>query len=390
MPGTAPTRSGFGRAALWTPLAVAAILAILPATIHASFEQRLTVDAGALELVDPIGEVRLEGTDASAYEIVVRVDGRDARQDWVTVEQQPGHPARVLVRFPIDKEQTYVYPHLGDNSSCDISVSSLTGGDRSWLDWILRGGERQLKVRSRGSGLELWADVTIRVPRGKQTIARVGVGNVHAEGITGDVTLDTQCGPVSAVQITGALVADTGSGAVQASGIRGRLSADTGSGAVDLADCSGPEIVVDTGSGAVQAGRVTCESLGIDTGSGCVKLTGVETRSLSVDTGSGSVIGSGLGTDTFNIDTGSGAVELGLTRLGPGGSRIDTGSGAIELTLPGRAEAEVHAESGSGSITYDSADDQFSAEDEVSFRIGKGGNTQIALETGSGGIQIRQ
>jgi hypothetical protein len=372
------------------PIALVAILAFLPATAQGAFEKRLTLDVPALELVDLIGAVRLEGTDASSYEIVVNVDGRDAREDRVTVEQQSGHPARVLVRFPTDKERTYVYPNLGDNASCNISLSGMTGGDHSLLDMILRGGEDQIKVRSHGSGLELWADVTIRVPRGKQTTARLGVGAIHAEGITGDVTLDTQCGPVSATQIAGAFVADTGSGSVQASGIQGRLSADTGSGEVEITDCNGPEIVVDTGSGSVQASRVTCQSLGIDTGSGYVRLSTVETGELSVDTGSGGVTGSGLGVDTFSIDTGSGAVELGLSRLGKGDSAVDTGSGGIELTLPTGAEAEVHAETGSGGITYDSADEKFSADDEISFRIGKGGNTQITLETGSGGIRIRQ
>jgi len=70
----------------------------------------------------------------------------------------------------------------------------------------------------------------------------------------------------------------------------------------------------------------------------------------------------------------------------PGPGVLTTSVGA----LPAGAEAEIHAESGSGGITYDSADEKFSAEDEISFRIGKGGNAAIALETGSGGIQIRQ
>jgi len=390
MPALARTRLGPGRAPGLVAIALFTTLALLPATANASFEKRLTVDASALELVDLVGEVQLEATDASAYEVIVRVEGRDAREDLVTVEQQPGNPARVLVRFPTEKEHTYIYPHSGNDFSCDISISEMTGGDRSWVDWILRSGDRRIKVRDHGSGIELWADVTIRVPRGKRTIARLGVGEIRATGVTGDVTLDTQCGPVAGTQITGAFTADTGSGMVTASGIQGRLSADTGSGAVEIADCSGPEIVIDTGSGAVEASQVKCERLGIDTGSGNVRLTAVEARDLTVDTGSGGVIGSELGVGVFNIDTGSGAVELNLTRLGAGDSRIDTGSGAIELVLPAGAEAEIHAESGSGGITYDSADEKFSAEDEISFRIGKGGNAAIALETGSGGIQIRQ
>lgn len=371
MPGAIRVRSRLGPTAGQLLLVAAAILAIRPVAAQASFEKRLTVDASSLELIDLIGEVRLEATDAATFEVIVRVDGRDAREDRVSVEQPSGDPARVLVRFPTDKERNYVYPRSGGDFSCDVSIPNLTGGDRSLVDAILRGGERRIKVRNHGSGLELWADVTLRVPRGKTTTVRLGVGEIHAAGITGDVTLDTQCGPVSAAQITGALVADTGSGAVRASGIRGRLVVDTGSGAVDIEDCTGPEVSVDTGSGHVA-------------------LTRVETRELSVDTGSGGVVGAELGADAFTIDTGSGGVELNLTRLGSGDSGIDTGSGAIELRLPTGAEAEIHADSGSGSITYDSPDERFSAEDEVSFRIGKGGTTQITLETGSGAIRIRQ
>lgn len=387
-----PTRSRIGRNRPAWRIACGLVVAlgVMPLTVHAGFEKHLTLDARALELVDLIGEVYLESTSGTAYEIIVRVDGRDASEDRVTLEQKPGDPARVLVRFPVDKERNYVYPRLEGSSGSNFSLSGLLGGNQSWLDWLVHGGDPQIKVRGHGSGLELWADVTIRVPAGRKTTVRLGFGQIRAEGITGDVTLDTQCGPVSAAQITGVFVADTGSGDVQASGIQGRLIADTGSGNVQLGDCSGPEILADTGSGNVKVDRTKCQSLNIDTGSGNVGLAGVDVQDLAVDTGSGAVTAEGLGADALNVDTGSGAVELVLVRMGPGVFVIDTGSGAIELTLPAEAEAQVHAETGSGPITYDSADERFRADDEIEFRIGDRGSARIDLDTGSGAIRIRQ
>jgi hypothetical protein len=350
-------------------LAVAGLL-WLPAAVSAAFEKSLTLTADALELLDPIGEVRLEPAAGEAYEIVVRVDGRDATEERVRVEQAPGDPARVLVRFPTDRERDYVYPRLGRGSSSSFTLPERMGGNAGWLELLRGAGGKPFRVRGGGKGLEIWADVTIRVPAGKKTDVRLGVGAMTATGLVGDVRLDTGSGPVTATDIRGDLVVDTGSGRVEASGIRGSARIDTGSGAVALADCAGPETVVDTGSGGVE-------------------LTRVEGRSLRVDTGSGSVRATALAVEEVAVDTGSGAVRLDIARLGPGGCRVDTGSGAIDLALPQDASAVVHAETGTGAIRYTSAEDNLSADDEVSFRIGDGG-PELRLETGSGEIRIRQ
>jgi hypothetical protein len=332
------------------PLAVVTFL-LLPPAARAAFEKRLTVEANSLELFDLIGEVRVERASGTAFEIVVSVDGRDATEERVTLEQKPGDPARVLVRFPTEKEHDFVYPRLGAGSNTNFSISGLAGENQNLLEWLLRGRDDQIHVRGSGRGLELWADVTIRVPAGKKTDARVGVGSLEATGTVGDLALDSASGSITVTDVQGAVVLDTGSGSVEATGVKGDLSVDTGSGNVELGDVAAGDLHVDTGSGNVRA--------------------------------------TGLGVDSALVDTGSGNVRLALSRMGSGRFRIDTGSGQVEMSLPAAAEATVHADTGSGSIRYESADENLSGKDELDFRIGKGG-AEIEIDTGSGSILIRQ
>ncbi|MBU0741178.1 DUF4097 domain-containing protein [bacterium] len=352
-------------------LVASSILTLLAAAAAAGeFTERYDLNAHELRVVNLIGRIVLEPADGDRFAVEVRVRGDDASREHIEIEVDEGREALVRVVFPVGRERRYVYPPLGRGKST-ITFDNDGDAASSWFGKVVRGfkGDK-ITVAGRGKGLEVWADVTVRVPRDRAADVRLGVGEIEAEGVAGDLVLDINSGPVSARRIRGSVLGDTGSGSVDFSDIEGNVDADTGSGGVTIARCRGDRIHADTGSGSVHVEDVECGKLHIDTGSGGVTAARVKT-------------------DAAHIDTGSGRVKLQLLRMGRGKFIVDTGSGGIDLVLPRGASAEVTADTGSGGITVDlpGVETGRKKRDELRFTIGDG-DARVILDTGSGGIRI--
>jgi hypothetical protein len=323
----------------------------------------------SLFLGNLIGEIHVEGHDGDAFEVEVTIGGRDADRLAPELIARQGSRASLEIAFPVAQERRFVYPPLGRGRT--TIAGRRRDGDGGWLRELLDAvkGER-IEISGRGSGSEVWADVTVRVPRGRAFELEHGVGEVSASGVDGELSLDLM------------------SGAVAAERVRGSLQISTGSGSVDLADIDG-ELSVDTGSGAVTVTRADSPRLAIDTGSGPVDLTDVRSRELLVDTGSGPVTARGVSADGATIDTGSGEVVVAFAEMGSGAFEIDTGSGSITLLVPSYASAQVQADTGSGGIQVDLRDYEtlHRGRDELTFRLG-GGDADVRLDTGSGSIRV--
>jgi hypothetical protein len=348
------------------------VLVLLGAGLYpawAEFQERRSFGADTLTVRNLIGEIQVRGHGGSSFEVRVNVKGSDASPERVRVESEDGSRGELAVVFPLDEERKYVYPKLGQGSRSTFSMSD--DGD-SWLSKLM--GEmlkRRITVSGSGSGMEVWADVEVLVPAGRTLVVKHGVGEIGAESVDGDLTLDTNAGSVTVRSIGGKLVVDTGSGRVSGEDLSGEATIDTGSGGVDVV-------------------RFTGDELNIDTGSGSVEIEQIDTRELVVDTGSGSVRAAAIRTDSANLDTGSGGITLRLDRMGPGDFNLDTGSGRIVLVLPVDASADVRASTGSGGIHIDLGEGvriRQQDRDEVVFTVG-GGEARIELDTGSGGIRI--
>jgi hypothetical protein len=349
------------------PVVLAALMLgiVLGLPARADFEVRQEISTDSLNVANLIGEVRIQGHGGSSFQVVVNVRGRDGTRENISVETFEGNPAKLAVVFPVGRESNYVYPRMSGGRT----TINLDDDDASWLSKLL--GGKRATIRSSGKGLEVWADMEIRVPSGGALSMTLGVGEINAENVDGELRLDTSSGHVSAAGIGGDLSVDTGSGHVEARDVEGALLVDTGSGHVVLENIRGDEVNIDTGSGHVEMDQVKSPIVRVDTGSGHVEAQGVST-------------------DSANIDTGSGSVTLQLDRMGDGDYRIDTGSGRITLVLPADASADVTAETGSGGIDVDLAEGveiRRREEDEISLRIGDG-RSRVRLDTGSGSIRI--
>jgi hypothetical protein len=306
-----------------------------------------------------VGQVQVVGGTGS--EVVVRITrgGADASQLRVETGQIDGR-STLRVVFPDDE---IVYPAMGRRSNTTMSVRA----DGTFGDGNGRGGSR-VRIRGSGDGLEAWADLVVEVPAGRALGAYLGVGEMEATGVSGDIRLDTGSGAVTATDISGSLDVDTGSGSVTISRVEGSLNVDTGSGGVEVTDVVGDNVGLDTGSGRVRVSDVEAQRFGVDTGSGSVSLERISAPMVVVDTGSGSV----------DIE-----LLMDVTQLD-----VDTGSGSVTVRAPESLGAMVEIDTGSGGIDLDFPLEVTSVRrDRVVGRLGDGQGT-IRIDTGSGSIRI--
>lgn len=333
------------------------------------FSQQLTLGGQSLVVANLIGEITVEPATGSSFEISVTVRGRDATHEKIRIDSRDANHSELLIKYPIDDERTYLYPPLGRGSTTTMSVDDHDAKDglgRLFAEF--RG--RRVTVRGTGRGFEAWADVTVKVPAGKDLDVDLGVGRIVAANVDGSIELVTRSGEIDAQGIKGDLTADTGSGEVTASDIHGDLS-------------------VDTGSGDIRISASSCDAVDLDTGSGTIQVRGLSAESIRADTGSGDIVARDVSAEMANFDTGSGDIDAAFQTLGRGPFKVSTGSGSIDLSLPPTASAEVDASSGSGGIRcdIDEATILDEDEDEMSFRLGDG-RARVELETGSGSIWV--
>lgn len=370
-------------------LALAALVAatVLSAPAFAEFDESHRFDARSLEVTNLIGKVAIGQATGDEFEVDVSVRGADGVRRNIEIEQERGSRARLDVVFPVDDERRFVYPEFSRRRA---QLWFREGRSSSLLGEILRAvSGRRIRVQRSGSGMEVWADLTIRVPEGASLTLQHGAGDVEVRDLVADLEIDVKAGVMEAAGLDGQVELDVGSGGLTVEDVRGRLVMDTGSGGASLDGFEGGALSIDTGSGSVAVSEVSAEAVEIDTGSGGVTVDGVETRRLTIDTGSGSVRVESAGADAAVIDTGSGRVHLALERMGDGRFEIDTGSGGIVMLVPDDLSARFDIDIGSGGIDVDVpiAKTLHKSRGEMRFIAGDG-DASVVLDTGSGSVRV--
>ncbi len=374
-----------GRLGLCAVLAAAA----LATPAFGEFDESFRFDADSLSVSSLIGKMEIRQATGDEFEVEVSVRGKDGTRENIKLDQDTrGSRTRLAVEFPVDEERRYVYPEFSRRSA-NLWSRRQSGSD-SLLGEILRSvsGRRTRVVRT-GSGLEAWADVTIRVPEGRSLKVELGAGDIDVSDVAADLELKTRAGMAEAAGLDGDVKIGVGSGGLAVQDARGRLVMDTGSGKARLDGFEGAALSIDTGSGSVAVTEVAADAIDIDTGSGGVTVDGVEAKRLTIDTGSGSVRVESAGADAAVIDTGSGRVHLALERMGDGRFEIDTGSGGIVMLVPDDLSARFDIDIGSGGIDVDVPITKtlHKSRGEMRFVAGDGAAT-VVLDTGSGSVRV--
>ncbi len=365
----------------------AAVLVAVPAL--GEFDESYRFDAESLTVSSLIGKVDIGPATGSQFEVEVSVRGADGVPGNIKLEESTrGSRARLAVEFPVDEERRYVYPGFSRRRA--QLWSAQRSGSESLLGEILRSiSGRRIRIERTGSGLEAWADVTIRVPEGRALKVELGAGDIDVSDVTADLDLNTRAGMAEAAGLVGDVEIGVGSGGLAVQDVRGRLVMDTGSGKARLDRFEGDVLSIDTGSGSVTVTEVSAEEIDIDTGSGGVTVNGLEAKWLSIDTGSGNVRIESAGADAAVIDTGSGSVHLALERMGDGKFEIDTGSGGIVFLVPDDLSARFDIDIGSGGIDVEVpiAKTLHKSRGEMRFIAGDG-DANVVLDTGSGSVRV--
>ena len=329
----------------------------------ASASGHFSASGEQVHIYNLIGRVEVVPGGGSSVQVDLTPGGRDGARLGTKTWSSGG--TFFVVTYPSDHLRS---PNLHWGSSTTLQVAKDgTFGDHpkrsGWLD-------RRVRIDGKGDGLEAWCDLRVSVPKGQKISVHLGVGDLNASNVNGDLVLDTAEGSVTVNNEQGDLLIDTGSGDIAVTGAAGNLS-------------------LDSGSGSVRATRVSGDRLLFDTGSGDVVVNGARGTRLMADTGSGSITLSGVSCPTVHLDTGSGDVRLGLTgdisQLD-----IDTGSGSVTIEAPPTLGASLHIETGSGDIASDFPLRVTRRESDTLLATVGDGHGHIVIDTGSGDVRIRR
>lgn len=336
-------------------VAVATVTVLIGAAPVLGQTERVALAGARVAIHNLAGEVHVESGSGSDVIVTATRGGSDAARLTFETRTLDGIET-LIIRYPGDE---IVYPRLDRGRRTEVTVAQ---------DGRLYEGNRRVRVRGSGGGLEAYADLRIQVPAGKDVAVHHGVGEVQVTGVEADLLVDVSTGPVRATGTRGFLNLDTGSGSVDVSDVIGDLRADTGSGSVVVTDVTGDVVLIDTGSGSVEA-------------------TDIQATRLTVDTGSGSVTLGAIRAEEVLVDTGSGGVEIELLSA-VNSLEIDTGSGGVVVYMPADLDAEIEVDTGSGGIDVNFPLTVSEVErTHLVGRIGQGGG-RIRIDTGSGSVRL--
>jgi hypothetical protein len=267
------------------------------------FSWRGRIPAGAwLRIHDHRGSVKVVAAEGDVAEVRAEVSDQGRDGDAITFEMLNDGNDVIICAYPVGA------------GSCD---------------------EDGVRVdRDRRDRRRLWADFTVRLPKGVHIRAASGNGDVMVTDAGADV------------------VASSGNGEVQVSGAGGEVEASSGNGAVEVHNANGP-VEASTGNGEV---RVT--------------------------TARGPV----------SANSGNGAIEVRMTTLnGSGDMEFHTGNGSVTVYVPANFEGELDSNTGNGRVVTDFPITVTGTLQPNRLRgtIGKGGR-RIRMTSGNGSLELRK
>jgi lia operon protein LiaG len=326
-------------------------------------EQR-SVKGATVAIYNLVGRMRAIAGTGDAVVVEITRSGRDASQLKVETGTIRNRETLRIV-YPSDR---IVYPSLSRSRTSLHVRSDGTFSDWSGDDWRQTRESDRVDIRGYGDGLEAYADLVVRVPKGQRIELFLGVGRMDVSNVEGEIMVD-----VSAAE-------------VDASGTKGTLNLDTGSGRVAVRDHTG-DLYIDTGSGGLTIDRAKGTTLRLDSGSGSVQTNEMEFGEIRADVGSGGLRMYRVKSPNVQAETGSGGIVLELLsevqRLD-----VETGSGGATIRVPATLSAEVEAETGSGGFSTDfEITTRRMGRNHIQGRIGDG-KGRIRIEAGSGSVRL--
>ncbi|MFN8548119.1 MAG: hypothetical protein U0527_09200 [Candidatus Eisenbacteria bacterium] len=143
-------------------VAIGAIFAI-SAGAQADFTANASLSARSLKVENLVGEITIEGTDGSNFEVDASIQGRDATRESMRLETIEGDDAVARVLFPKGEDE-FIYPRLGRSSRTTFSFSDQDRED-GWLSALLGGLSAIRSACAEAAGGPRHGRSRVRVPR---------------------------------------------------------------------------------------------------------------------------------------------------------------------------------------------------------------------------------
>lgn len=231
------------------------------------------------------------------------------------------------VEAVIQKKARSIDPDAAQALLDRIEIATEQEGDRILIV------DRSRRPETRGFGIELRADLIVRVPPGSDLDVRTGDGRIRIEGVQGRI------------------VADTGDGRLLLERVQGNLTLRSADGSI--------------------IGRSLEGDVDARTEDGSIQISGTPRR-LRASTSDGSI----------RVECGEGTAPSGEWVL-------HTADGSIALVLPPSISANLDATTSSGRIENELSSFRGSARNRrLAGRVGEGGSL-IVLSTMDGHIELR-
>lgn len=343
--------------------AVLALSTLLCGTLAAQTETK-TVKGATVAIYNLAGRMRAVAGTGDAVSVEITRGGADASRLRVETGTISGRET-VRVLYPTDR---VVYPDSRSRSfrtSVSVRPDGTFGDGGSWDEFRDRD---RVDIRGSGPGLEAWADLLVKVPRGQKIDLYLAAGRVEVSNVEGELLVDVSAAEVDVAGLKGSLVLDTGSGRVSVRDVTGNTDIDTGSGGILLDRVTGDILRIDSGSGGVEGTDINVREFNADIGSGGLRMYRMKAPNVTAETGSGGILLELL-SDVQRLD-------------------VETGSGGATIRLPATLNAEIEAETGSGgfSTDFEISTRRFSR-NHVQGRIGDG-RGRVRIEAGSGTVRL--
>ncbi|MFD0775399.1 DUF4097 family beta strand repeat-containing protein [Streptomonospora algeriensis] len=302
-----------GRRSGWLLIGAVVALAVLVFGALASFD---SVQLGGGTRSDSFsGAEKVEVRSGSAGDI----DVHRAEGDKVTVERTLRGTPLADPRERLDRE--------GGTVRAEASCSGA---------WFLGGCE---------------IDYTVGVPEGTEVTVVTSVGEVHLEGLAGDVDVESNTGSVEGEDIAGDVSVSTSTGEISLSGVSGDVDLDSNTGGIS-AEGSGESAAVETTTGGIDLDGFTADRFDVETTTGGVDMeAGFSTAEIKSTTGGVDVEAEepfGL----LAVETTTGSVELEVpedTYRVSGDST--TGGRNIDVDTSADADPRISVSTTTGSVS---------------------------------------
>lgn len=344
---------------------VIALSTLVTTTLAAQTAEQRSVKGATVAIYNLAGRVRAIAGSGDAVGVEITRGGRDASRLRIETGTLRGRETLRIV-YPSDR---IVYPSMTRSRTSLHVRADGTFGDWTGDDWRTRSrDEERVDIRGYGDGLEAFADLVVRIPKGQKIELFLGVGRMDVANVAGDIAVDVSAADVDVSGTTGTLSLDTGSGRVAVRDATGDLYIDTGSGGLTVDRAKGTILNLDSGSGGVQSSDMEFREIRADVGSGGLRMYRVKSPNVQAETGSGGIVLELL-SDVERLD-------------------IETGSGGATIRVPATLSAEVEAETGSGGFSTDfEITTRRMGRNHIQGRIGEG-KGRIRIEAGSGSVRL--